>query len=200
MLSLSAAHLTATSPSQLKTSALAYRGLAISGLNSAHSKPPTCKEDADAILATCWILSAVTMYMGESVEEFFIMIRGIALILQQKWAEKYGTSFNKLSLEGQTGIILPRLEKVPLLPEHLVVEARESVELLMELEMDMGDVERRIYGIQKNMVRLPSVSSCQGSPPCLQRLSLANTTSLSQIQRDSRCCHSPPMRGISSLH
>jgi hypothetical protein len=163
MLSLSAAHLTATSPTPLTTTALAYRGLAISGVNSALSKPPTCKEDADAILATCWILTGVTMYMGESVEEFFIMMRGIALILQQKWVEKYGTSFIKLSLEGQTGIILPRLEEVPLLPEHLVVEARESVELMRELELDMGDVERKIYGIQKNMVRLLSVSSCQGA-------------------------------------
>ena len=58
------------------------------------------------------------------------------------------------SFSRGTGIILPRLEKVPLLPENVVIEARQSVELMRKLEKDMGDVERRIYGNQKNMVRL----------------------------------------------
>ena len=110
MLSLSASHLTVTSNSPLKSSALAYRGLSIAGLNTALSSTPKCKAEADTILATCLILTAVTMYMGESVEEFFTMMRGISLILSQDWVSKYGTSFLNLNAGGQELVIRSRLK------------------------------------------------------------------------------------------
>jgi hypothetical protein len=165
MLSLAAIHLTVTSPSPLNSEALIYRGHAIKGLNTALSTPPKCKADSDAMLATCYILCGVTMYMGDSVEELFTMTRGIKLILRQDWRLIYGTSFENLSMDGQDGIIMPRLQKLPLLPEYLVAEARESIMLLRGLDMETGSVEEKVYSIQAEMVRLLSVSSLEGQAP-----------------------------------
>jgi hypothetical protein len=160
MLSLSAANLTVTSTSPLYSSALSYRGLAISGLNTALSTPPTCKAHADAILATCWILAAVTMYLGESVEEFFTMMRGINLVLRQGWASRYGTSFLKLEVGSQTEVTVSRFRDVPLVPGHLVAEAREAIEMMRALEMK--GVEEEVFKLQAEIVRLLSVSSLEG--------------------------------------
>jgi hypothetical protein len=172
MLALSASHLSVCSTSPLTTSALTYRGLAISGLNTALSTPPKNQADADAILATCFILSSATMYLGESVEEFFTMMRGVTLIMRQNWIGKYGTSFLAMTHAAQDDIILPRVKEVPLLPRELVAEARESVEMMGGLEMAAGSVEERVFGMQKEMVSALSVSSLEGlSPPftCLVR-------------------------------
>jgi hypothetical protein len=163
MLSLSASHLTVTSNSPLKSSALAYRGLSIAGLNTALSSTPKCKAEADAILATCLILTAVTMYMGESVEEFFTMMRGISLILSQDWVSKYGTSFLNLNAGGQELVIRSRLKDFRLLPKHLVAEARNSVERLRGIAT--RGVERELCELQAEMVRLLSVSSLEGLSP-----------------------------------
>ncbi|KAE9363276.1 hypothetical protein N431DRAFT_550919 [Stipitochalara longipes BDJ] len=159
MLSLSASHLTVTSTSPLYSSALTYRGLAISGLNIALSTPPKSKADADAILATCWILTAVTMYMGESVEEFFSMMRGISLVLSQNWGSKYGTSFLNLTGGDQEVVITSRLKDFPLLPAHLVAEAKESVARLSGLTMQ--GMEREMCKLQAEIIRLLSVSSLE---------------------------------------
>jgi len=166
MLSLSASHLTVTSTSPLYSSALSYRGLAISGLNRALSTSPESKADADAILATCWILTAVTIYMGESVEEFFTMIRGINLVLSQNWVSKYGTAFLNLQVGGQEEVLRARLNNFPLLPRHQVAEAKESIEMMRLLQM--SESERGLCNSQLEMVTLMSISSLEGlsSPSC----------------------------------
>jgi Fungal specific transcription factor domain len=160
MLALSAINLTVTSTSSLYSTALNYRGLAISGLNAALSTTPKCKADADAIVATCWILAAATVYLGESVEEFFTMMRGIGLVLRRGWGGKYGTSFVKLEGDGQEEVIMSRLKDVRLLPAHLVAEARESIEMMGGLEMK--SVEEEVFKLYAELVRLLSVSSLEG--------------------------------------
>lgn len=160
MLALSASHLMLTSTSPLAPVALSYRILAIKGLNTALSTPPTCKEDGDAILATCWALSFQATYLGESVEEFLTMLRGCNLIVSQNWREKFGTCWKRLSDEGQDEIILPILEKVPLIRGELVEEAWESIERARGLEME--GVEEEVFRLLSEMVRLLSVSSLEG--------------------------------------
>lgn len=170
MLSLAASNLAVTSTSPLLSTALSYRGLAISGLNTALSTPPKNKADADAILATCWILACVTMYLGESVEEFFTMVRGISVVLNQDWGSKYGTSFLKLEGGGQEDVIKSRVIDVPLLPENLVAEAWESIDMMKRL--DMQGVEEDVFRLQAEVVRLLSISSLEGlSPPLTTTIS-----------------------------
>jgi hypothetical protein len=57
------------------------------------------------------------------------------------------------------------MQKLPLLPEYLVAEARESIMLLRGLDMETGSVEEKVYSIQAEMVRLLSVSSLEGQAP-----------------------------------
>jgi len=57
MLALSASHLMTTSSIQLYSAVLSHRVQAVKGLNGAISKLPESKEDVDAILGTCWILT-----------------------------------------------------------------------------------------------------------------------------------------------
>lgn len=160
MLALSASHLMLTSTSPLASEALTYRIQAIKGLNTALSTPPTCKEDGDAILATCWALSFQATYLGESVEEFLTMMRGCSLVVSQNWREKFGTCWKRLSDESQDEIILPMVEKVPLLKRELVAEAWESIEEMRGLKMEV--VEEEAFRLLSEMVRLLSVSSLQG--------------------------------------
>jgi hypothetical protein len=163
MLALSASHLMITSTSPIASEALTYRILAIKGLNTALSTPPTCKEEADAILATCWTLLFQTTYLGDSVEEFLTMLRGCNLIVSQNWRERFGTSFQRLSDEGQDEIILPVLKKEPLLRADLVREAWESVEVMRDLKIE--GVEEEVFRLLSEMVRLLSISSLEGMSP-----------------------------------
>lgn len=93
------------------------------------------------------------------------MMRGIVLVMSQNWAGRYGTSFLAMTHGAQDEIILPRVKDAPLLPESLVAEARESVEMMGNLEVEAGSVEEKIFEIQRDMVRMLSVSSLDGSYP-----------------------------------
>jgi hypothetical protein len=145
------------------------------------------------------------MYLGESVEEFFTMMRGIVIIMNQNWRGKFGTSFVALTHGAQDEIILPRVEEVPLLPEELVAEARESVEMIGDLEMVVGSVEERIFGFQKEIVRVLSVSSLEGTslhsiPISCPRLRVCKH--ISNTDKSTPCSQSfrmPSFRNSSSL-
>jgi hypothetical protein len=184
MLALSASHLLTTSTSQLRSESLSYRGLALKGLNNALSKPPECKEDADAMLATCWALSFQTTYMGESVEEFLTMMRGCTLIMNQNWKGKFGTSFHNLSYEARDELIVPLLESCPLVNQEFVTEGRESMQRMKGLKMDA--VEEKVFQLLTELVRLLSVSSLEGwflKPSYIRQSELISCKHISNTRR-----------------
>ena len=112
------------------------------------------------------------------------MMRGINLIFRQNWGKKYGTAFLKLQLGAQEEVISARLKDFPLLPKILVAEARDSIEMMRQLEM--RESEREMCDLQAEMVRLMSVSSLEGLAslsPHLFRFRLRKATSIPQIQR-----------------
>ena len=133
MLGLAASHLTFTSDLNLASDALSHRVIAMRGLNDALSKPPKTSTDADAMLAACYALAFQSSYMGESVSEFLTMLRGCALIIAQNWSKKLGSVFKDVDMEGQTRVILSRLDNLPAIDSKLVSVAKASLEQLRPL-------------------------------------------------------------------
>ena len=80
----------------MQARSLAHRVQAVRGLNRAFSAAPTRREDGDALLATCYALSMQALYIGESVSEFLIMLRGCHVLMAQRWAGRLGTVFGGL--------------------------------------------------------------------------------------------------------
>ena len=80
----------------MQARSLAHRVQAVRGLNGAFSAAPRRREDGDALLATCYALSMQALYIGESVSEFLVMLRGCHVLMAQRWAERLGTVFGGL--------------------------------------------------------------------------------------------------------
>ncbi|KIM94227.1 hypothetical protein OIDMADRAFT_149564 [Oidiodendron maius Zn] len=97
ILGLAASHISLIAPSSnMQARSLAYRVQAVRGLNGAFSAAPRRREDGDALLATCYALSMQALYIGESVSEFLVMLRGCHVLMTQRWAERLGTVFGGL--------------------------------------------------------------------------------------------------------
>jgi hypothetical protein len=152
-----------TTTSNLNQTALSYRVLAIRNLNAALSKSPETSAESDAILATCYALAFQTSYLGESIEEFLIMLRGCTLVFNQEWRKKYGTLFTRLDTQEQVEYLEHRLVELPLVGEDMIEEARESLLKILDLcqEKVVQDVHRYMF----ETVDLLSISSREGQFP-----------------------------------
>lgn len=94
-LSLGASHLHRLMPQKgYDTPAILHRGHAISGLNQAIVKRHITKDDADAMLATCYALTFQASYMDDGLQDFITMVRGCALVANKIREESSGTSFD----------------------------------------------------------------------------------------------------------
>lgn len=157
VLGLSASHISLVSKMDLSSSALSHRVLAVKGLNEAFSSPPKTSEDADALLAACYALSLQAIYIGESVTEFLIMLKGCHVILSQRWPQRLGTAF-----------LMPEsycepFEKFAVLSVVDPSRYNPAIESLEQLKpLCTGKLEKTILQYMLDVVRLLKVSSREG--------------------------------------
>lgn len=88
------------------------------------------------------------------------MLRGCFLVIKQGWSSKFGSTFTRLSNEGQIEFIEERLLGLPLVNAEFVAEARESLQKITHL-CD-GPVVRDVHQNMCETVEALSISSREG--------------------------------------
>jgi hypothetical protein len=94
---------------------MSQRVLDVQRLNKAFSSVPRRSEDADALLATCYALAMQALYIGESVSELLILLRGCHVILARQWPQRLGTAFHRVESYCQLHEISERTNVIPVL-------------------------------------------------------------------------------------
>jgi hypothetical protein len=84
------------------------------------------------------------------------------------WKDRFGTVFQRLTNEEQTGFIDDRLKKLPLIEEGLVRRARDALVEIKPLCLEALDKEVHKYLVET--VYLLGVSSRDGQFPPTQNL------------------------------
>jgi hypothetical protein len=165
ILGFAAAHLDMTSTSNLGEVALSHRVLAIKGLNEALSRPPKTKTDADALLSSCYALAMQSSFLGKSVEDFLIMLRGCRLIIEQQWSRNLGSAFHDLDLDRQVEIASLKFSPVPIIDESAIEAAKKSFERLRPF-CEKGVGKKVLGHLEMAVNAMKDSSICGVSSPC----------------------------------
>lgn len=116
------------------------------------------------MLAACYALAMQSSYMGNSVVEFFTMLRGCSLVMAQRWPEKFGTAFQSLGLDCQLEVASTRMGCLPTIESRLVNPARASLEQLKPLCENAA--ERKVLQHLLSVIYALEVSSREGTILC----------------------------------
>lgn len=100
------------------------------------------------------------MYIGESVSEYLIMLRGCHVVMAQQWPQRLGTAFQRLEMYCQLHHSSQKLSALPVLDESKYMPAIESLEQLAPL--CISAMEKKVHGYLLDVVLSLKVSSRQG--------------------------------------
>jgi len=103
-------------------------------------------------------------YIGNSVEEFFTMLRGCNLVMAQNWPEKFGTAFRLLGSDCQLEVAAARMSCLPTIESRLIDPAKASLEQLKPLCENV--VEIKVLQHLLSVVYALEVSSREGMIHC----------------------------------
>lgn len=157
---LAASHISLVSEVDLSSRGLNHRFLAVEGFNKAFAAEPKTKEEVDALLAACYSLSIQSVYIGESVAELFLMLRGCHIIFTQGWPQTIGTSFQNLEPYYQLSGAFDAQAVLPVLDPRRYIPGLESLERLRPL--CTGAVEKKVLDWFIEVVQLLGISSREG--------------------------------------
>ncbi|KAL2223148.1 hypothetical protein M432DRAFT_587108 [Thermoascus aurantiacus ATCC 26904] len=147
ILSLGATHLSLIVPSgtEYTVAAVAHRGQALRGLSRMLAKDDHTREELDAMLATCYVLTFQARYMTDGLVDFATMIRGCALVTERLPDKHYANSSAFVMDEEQyilnTAAGLP---EGPSLDTTLLDKSIQTLEMVSPLLEN--DAHRRFYG------------------------------------------------------
>lgn len=129
MLGLAATHLSAITNVDYSEAALSHRVRAIQGFNKALSKKPEKEPDGDALLATMYSLTFQSAFMGDSLMEFLIMVRGCVLLSGQLESQS-SIAFFVIDWFSHLRYMEPRLDGLPFIDVSLAEGAEISLKAL----------------------------------------------------------------------
>lgn len=119
------------------------------------------EQDTDALLATCYALAMQALYLGESVSELLILLRGCHVILAQQWPQRLGTAFHRVESYCQLHEISERTNVIPVLHPSRYNPAIESFDQLRPLCTD--GVEKKVFDSLYDVVQSLAMSPRQGT-------------------------------------
>jgi hypothetical protein len=148
-----------TSP-ELRVQALSHRIKGIESLNKALAGPPESQSHSDSILATCYVLTLQSSYIGDAAEEYLTMLRGSQLVAAQGWDKKLGSSFKFLDLKAvakQVRAATANPSDIRIFNEKDMLAARPAMESIGPL--CNTSIERAFHGWLSDVVNTPNISS-----------------------------------------
>lgn len=155
ILCLGAAHLNANTDLDFEATVRKYRFSAIQGINSlgnlTYSQDPSVSDRATAVLATCYALTFISLYMGDPFSNFLVLIRGCSSLSR------------RILQAGLSSPLFPRADYIVLDDPHTTI-IREYLHLAQPLSSTAGSeareslsrVEQLCYlrPFEKNMLQL----------------------------------------------
>jgi hypothetical protein len=159
ILGIAASHFELLTGIDFEATAIHHRIHAIKGLNAAISKKGRTGSDADALLASCYLLAFQSSYMKDGLEEFFQTVRGCSILSNQLRAENLPMEFF-VTEEAHFQTMEERLMNLPVIHEDLIRGARMSLTALPPL-FDRP-VNLLFYQVILDVIEAARVSSIQG--------------------------------------
>lgn len=143
-----------------------YRFSAIQGVNLAESlelenaQDPSTSDRATAILGACYALTFVSLYMGDPVANFIVLVRGCASLSQRMLQAGLTSPFFPaeefiVQNDPNTAIVRKQLQCAQPLAPSVTAGLRESLRLVEEL-CDLRPFERDMLGRMQAVVALTS--------------------------------------------
>lgn len=126
ILGMAASHFELLTGENLQSTAIQHRILAIKGSNQALSRPRRTGSDADALLASCYLIAFQSSYMEDGLQEFLRTIRGCSVISNQLKDENLPMAFF-LTAKDHFDVMEERLISLPVIHEGLVAGAKRSL-------------------------------------------------------------------------
>ena len=160
---MAASHFELVTGENLASTAIHHRILAIKGSNEAMSHPRRSGSEADALLASCFLLAFQSSYMKDGLGEFFRTIRGCNLVSDQLRAEKLPMSFY-MSGKVHFNFMQQRLDDLPVINEELIGGAKRSL-LVIAPELDRPSNLGFYQGLLDTIEAAPRSSLKGLSPP-----------------------------------
>lgn len=110
-----------------------HRHQAVLGITHSLQRPPNSALEADAMLATCYMLATQSLYFDDGLHEFLVMVKGCGLLYQSIWAAGYTSHFKyieRLSTHEAYKIEHWKTRGQPRPDRRLLEGMKESLELL----------------------------------------------------------------------
>ncbi|KAM0723465.1 hypothetical protein Q7P37_000451 [Cladosporium fusiforme] len=166
ILSLGAAHLQATTDLDLEQTVQKYRFSAIRGVNLADelelekSPDPSISDRATAILAACYALTFISLYMGDPVSNFLVLVRGCASLSRRMVQAGLTSPFfppDEMVIlnDPHIAVIRKQLHSAQPLPPAVTAAARGSLRLL-ETTCDLRPHEKDMLSRMQSIVAVTS--------------------------------------------
>lgn len=161
ILALGAAHLHARTGLALKDSVDRHRSLAMQGLNSLQLNGSSLASHdhetrLSALLATCYVLTFASSYMGDSLNLFLVLVRGCNSLTKQIVADGYTSPLlpwksKSATTDPHLGVMRERLQNAPPLQDDEVAGARISL-ALVESQCGFLPFQWRVFELMKGVV------------------------------------------------
>lgn len=165
ILSLGAAHLHSTTELDFEQTVQKYRFSAIRGVNLADSvqlnkADPSISDRATAVLAACYALTHISLYMGDPLANFLVLVRGCATLsermLQAGLSSPFFPSDEYIIMnDPHKAVMRKQLQSAESLPPSLNAAARESLRLV-EGTCTLQPFEREMLSRMQSVVAVTS--------------------------------------------
>jgi hypothetical protein len=129
VLGMAASHLQVATGQNLHDIAMHHRVIAIRGSNEAISQTNRSGADGDALLAACYALTFQSTYMAEGLAEFFLFVRGCAVLSYQLKSESIPMAFF-IEEKDHFAFMENRLHDLPVIISGLLDGAKISLTAL----------------------------------------------------------------------
>ncbi|KAH7416621.1 hypothetical protein BKA64DRAFT_636026 [Cadophora sp. MPI-SDFR-AT-0126] len=158
ILAIAASHLELITGIDFQTTAIYHRIHAIKGSNTAISTKRQTGSDADALLASCYLLAFQSSYIEDGLQEFLQTVRGCSILSNHLMAENLPMTFI-LTEEDNFSFMEERLMYLPALPGDLIEGAKNSLAAVLPL-LDRP-VNLLFYQVLFNIIKAAAISSVQ---------------------------------------
>ncbi|KAH9212354.1 hypothetical protein DL95DRAFT_304365 [Leptodontidium sp. 2 PMI_412] len=158
ILGIAASHLELVTGMDLQTTAIYHRIHAIKGSNTAILTRRQTGSDADALLASCYLIAFQSSYIKDGLQEFFQTVRGCSILSNHLRAENLPMTFF-LTEEDDFSFMEERLINLSVLPRNLIEGAKNSLTAVLPL-LDRP-VNLLFYQVLFDVTKAAAISSVQ---------------------------------------
>ncbi|PVH81305.1 hypothetical protein DL98DRAFT_624687 [Cadophora sp. DSE1049] len=158
ILGIAASHLELVTGMDLQTTAIYHRIHAIKGSNTAILTRRQTGSDADALLASCYLIAFQSSYIKDGLQEFFQTVRGCSILSNHLRAENIPMTFF-LTEEDNFSFMEERLMNLSVLPGNLIEGAKNSLTAVLPL-LDRP-VNLLFYQVLFDVIKAAAISSVQ---------------------------------------